>query len=124
MQEPERRPEARAVPQGERAETMGVVTPMMRGAYVPAWYSRVSWGGVLAGVLIAIGAQLVLSSIGVLVGFGTATVTNITDLRNISAAVGIWTAISALIALFIGAWAASSIGSVQFTSDGLWHGAT
>ncbi|MBE0446603.1 MAG: hypothetical protein IBX64_00565 [Actinobacteria bacterium] len=125
MQEPERRQEARAVPPEERAEApMGVVTPMMRGAYVPAWYSRISWGGVFSGVLIAIAAQMLLSALGVLVGFGTAALTNVQALADISAGVGIWIAISALISTFIGGYVASRLANVRFISDGLWHGTT
>ena len=89
---------------------------------MPAWYSRLSWGSIFAGVFIAIAAQIVLSSLGVLAGFSTATITSVADLRDISAGVGIWTAISALISLFIGGYVASRIASVQFSSDGLWHG--
>lgn len=133
MYEQERRQEARAVPEGERAgreermgreEMMGTVTPMMRGAYVPAWYSRLSWGGVFAGLFVAIAAQILLSALGVLVGFGAATITTAQELADVSAGVGIWIAISALIAAFIGGLVASRLANVRFTSDGLWHGLT
>lgn len=117
----ERRQEARAVPEGER---MGVVTPMMRGGYVPAWYSRLSWGSIFAGVLVAIAAEFVLSAIGVVIGFGSPSITTAADLRAVSAGVGIWAAISVLIATFIGGYVASRIANVQLTSDGIWHGLT
>jgi hypothetical protein len=91
---------------------------------MPAWAGRISWGSVLAGVLVAIAAQLLLSALGVLVGFGAATVTTIAELRDISAGIGIWTAISALISLFIGGWVASRLASTQLSSDGIWHGLT
>ncbi|MEW5706461.1 MAG: hypothetical protein AB1743_06650 [Actinomycetota bacterium] len=132
MYEQERKPEAKAVPEGERRremmgtreEMMGTVTPMMRGGIMPAWYSRISWGAVFAGVLIAIAAELLLSAIGILIGFGTANVTSVAALRNVTVAVGIWTSISAIIALYIGGLVASRLGVVQFTSDGIWHGIT
>lgn len=127
--------EARAVPESERmatgpamgrGETMGSVTPMERpmAEVRPAWYNRISWGAVFAGVLTALATQLVLSALGILVGFGTANVTSINALRDVSAGVGIWTAISALISLFIGGYVASRIANVMFSSDGLWHGLT
>ncbi|MBI4734150.1 MAG: hypothetical protein HY779_04980 [Rubrobacteridae bacterium] len=132
----EKRREARAVSEGEqrmaqgeemmgRTETMGGgVTPMTRAAVTPAWYSRISWGSILAGVLVAIASQLILSSIGVLVGFGITSVTSIQELTDVVTGVGIWTAVSALIASFIGGFVASRLASVQFSSDGLWHGLT
>ena len=138
MQEPERNKEVRAVPQHEEhageervvrevpplEEAYGGATPMMRGASFPAWAGRISWGSVLAGVFVAIAAQLLLSALGVLVGFGAAAVTTIAELRDISAGIGIWTAISALISLFIGGWVASRLSNTQLSSDGLWHGLT
>lgn len=124
----ERRQEARAVPESERmARTeppMGNVTPMMRGAFVPAWYSRISWGSVIAGVLVAIATQFVLSAVGVLVGFGTTSITSVAALRSVSTGVGIWSAISVLISLFIGGYVASRLANAQTSSDGLWHGLT
>lgn len=125
MQEPERKPEARAVPQGERMEPeMGAtVTPMMRGAYAPAWYSRLSWGAIFGGVFIAIATQLVLTAFVTWIGLVATTITDVAALQDVFTSIGIWTAVSAVISLFIGAWAASRLGAVQFTSDGLWHGA-
>jgi len=129
MQEPERKREARAVPHEERMgrEEMApgaVVTPMVRGGVVPAWYSRLSWGSIFAGLFVAIAAQLLLSALGVLVGFGTAAITTVEQLQQVSAGVGIWIAISALISAFIGGYVASRLANVRFTSDGLWHGLT
>jgi hypothetical protein len=131
-----RRGEARAVPEGEqrgqgeepigRAETAGGVVSMMRGGFgmTPAWFGRISWGSILAGVLVAIASQLILSSIGVLIGFGTTSATSVAGLRGVASDVGVWTAISALIASFIGGYVASVLAAVRFSSDGLWHGLT
>src|SRR3990172_5522216 len=103
MYEQERKKEARAVPPSEEMMP-GTVTPMtttttmpMVGAAPSPWYSRISWGSILAGVFVAIAAQLLLSALGVFIGYGTVAVTSISDLQDVSAAVGIWTAISALI---------------------------
>jgi hypothetical protein len=77
---------------------------------------------VLAGVFVAIAAQILLSAFGVAVGFGTATVTSLAALRSVSLGVAVWTGISAVIASFIGGYVASRMVDVQFTSDGIWHG--
>ncbi len=125
----ERKPEARAVPESERMRgaepmaPMGEVTPMMRAGAVPAWYSRISWGAIFAGVFIAIATQLVLYSFVTWIGLVSSPPTSVAGISNALTSLGIWTGISALIALFVGAWAASAIASVQFSSDGLWHGA-
>ncbi len=122
----ERRQEARAVPEGERtmrAETPPTnVTPMMRGEYMPAWYSRISWGSVLAGVFVAVATQFVLSAVGVLVGFGVTSITSLAALKSASAGVGIWAAISALISLFIGGYVAARLANSLTSANGLWHG--
>ena len=121
----EQRQEPRPMPETERREeAVGTVTPMMRGGYVPAWYSRISWGAIFAGVFVAIAAELILSAVGILIGFSTATVTSVSALAGATTGVGIWTAFSALVATFIGGYVASRLAAVQFSSDGLWHGLT
>jgi hypothetical protein len=99
---------------------------MMRSGFgmTPAWFGRISWGSILAGVLVAIASQLILSALGVLIGFGATNPSTVAGLRNVASDVGIWTAISALIASFIGGYVASRLAAVRFSSDGLWHGLT
>lgn len=120
--------EARAVPEGERMgreEMMGgTVMPMPRAGFMPAWLSRISWGSVLAGTLIAVATQLVLASFVTWIGLAAATPTTVAELRGVLSGVGFWTAVTGLISLFVGGWAASRLASIQFSSDGLWHGAT
>ncbi len=120
MAEAERRQEAHAVPE----EMMATVTPMARGAYIPAWYSRISWGGALVGVFVALAAELLLSALGILIGLSVATITSVAALGTVSAAVFIWTVFSVLVALFIGGWVASRVANARFASDGLWTGLT
>jgi hypothetical protein len=60
----------------------------------------------------------------VLIGFGTTSATTVAGLRTVASDVGVWTAISALIASFIGGYVASVLAAVRFSSDGLWHGLT
>ncbi|MCL6473067.1 MAG: hypothetical protein K6T91_09725 [Firmicutes bacterium] len=126
MAEAERKPEARAVPETGMAprEEMGAVYPMFRGGYVPAWYSRLSWGSIFAGVFVAIATELVIAALVTLIGLAAVDVTNLAGLRNILTNIGIWTAIGALIALFVGAFVTSRLAMVQYISDGIWHGVT
>jgi len=121
MQEPERRQEARAVPEEQMGAT---VTPMARGAAAPAWYSRLSWGAIFAGVFIALATQLVIAAFVTWIGLAIVNVTDVAGLQDALASIGIWIAVGALVALFVGAWAAARIQAVPYTSDGLWLGAT
>ncbi len=125
MMAEERMQETRVVPDTTTEERMHEenVSPMpMRSGMFPSFMSRISWGAILAGVFVAIATQLVLTSLGAAVGFGTAAVTSIAALRSISAGVGIWTGISAIISLFIGGYVASRVANAMLTSTGLWHG--
>jgi hypothetical protein len=71
---------------------------------------RIHWGAILAGLVIAISTQLVLSALGTALGF-----TNIansgsprTDAGGVGIAVGIWAIVSLFISLFVGGWVTSS----------------
>jgi hypothetical protein len=71
---------------------------------------RVSWGGVWAGVLVALGTMLVLSTLGLAVGFSA-------DARNVNPeAIGmgavVWSRVSLLIALFLAGAAAARMSLV------------
>lgn len=70
------------------------------------YHDRVRWGPILAGLVTAISAQLVLSGIGTAVGL--TTIANSGAPRSnadvVGSAVGIWSIISLLIALFLGGW--------------------
>lgn len=77
---------------------------------------RVHWGAIIAGLVIAISTQLLLSAIGAAMGF-----TNIagsdaprSNAGGVAQAVGIWTIISVFISLFLGGWiTARAYGSVN-----------
>jgi len=81
---------------------------------------KVSWGEVWAGALVVLGALLVLTSLGLAVGVSAGT-------RNVSqSALGtgaaIWSALSLLIALFLGGMAATRLSMVWDRVTGLLQG--
>ncbi len=94
---------------------------------VPAvdYHDRVRWGPILAGLVTAISAQLVLSGIGAAIG--------LTSLANsgaprsnadaVGSAVGIWSIISLLIALFLGGWITARACGPMNRSTALLNGA-
>jgi hypothetical protein len=87
--------------------------------------NQISWGAVLAGVVIALTAQLLLNLLGV--GIGLATVdpsaaANNPDPKTFSIGVGIWWAVSGIIAALIGGYAAGRLSGTPKESTTGWHG--
>lgn len=73
---------------------------------VREYYDRVHWGAIIAGLMIAVSTQLLLSAIGAAMGF-----TNIAEsdaprsnAGDVAQAVGVWTIISLFVSLFLGGW--------------------
>lgn len=88
-------------------------------------HRRVSWGAILAGVAIALSLQLLFNILGL--GVGASTI----DVRQdgapgsgLAIGAGVWFAVSALISLFVGGWAAGRMAGVPTAKDGMLHGFT
>ncbi|UBF26059.1 hypothetical protein K9N68_31755 [Kovacikia minuta CCNUW1] len=77
-------------------------------AAIPAtdYHDRVRWGPVLAGLVVALSSQLILSALGAAIGLTSIAGSGAprSDAGGVSSAVGIWAIISLLISLFIGGW--------------------
>ena len=71
---------------------------------------QISWGGIWAGVLVVLGTLLVLSTLGLAVGF-SADARDV-DPQKIGAGAMIWSRASLLIALFLGGAAATRMTMV------------
>jgi hypothetical protein len=94
-------------------------------AAVVEYHDRVRWGPIIAGLVVALSAQLVLSALGAAIGL-----TNISDsgaprsnADNVGAAVGIWSIISLFISLFIGGWVTARASGPMNRSTALLNGA-
>ena len=77
---------------------------------------RVHWGAIIAGLVIAISSQLLLSSLGAALGFSNIAGSDAprTNSGSVAQAVGIWSIISLFISLFIGGWVtARAYGSIN-----------
>lgn len=98
-----------------------------RVAAVPAvdYHDRVRWGPIIAGLVTAISSQLVLSGIGAAIGF--TTIANSGAPRSnadvVGSAVGIWSIVSLLIALFLGGWIMARACGPMNRSTALLNGA-
>ncbi len=91
----------------------------------PASLRRISWGAILAGVAIALSLQLLFNLLGL--GIGASTVNVREDGApgsGLALGAGIWFAVSALISLFVGGWAAGRMAGVPNSKDGMLHGFT
>ena len=85
---------------------------------------RMSWGAVLAGAVVALSVQLLLSLLGL--GIGLATVDpaagDTPSVTSFGIATGVFYAIVTLLSLFAGGWVAGRLAGMPVRTDGLLHG--
>jgi hypothetical protein len=90
--------------------------------------NRISWGAVLAGVVIALVTQLILNMIGLGVGVATldpaAGAGDNPSATSLSLGAGIWFVASGVIAAFAGGYAAGRLAGKPKESTAGWHGLT
>ena len=86
--------------------------------------NQISWGAVLAGIVVALTAQLLLNLLGV--GIGLATVdpsaASNPDPKTFSIGAGVWWAVSGIIAALIGGYAAGRLSGRPKESTTGWDG--
>jgi hypothetical protein len=90
-----------------------------------AWFGtegmKVSWGGVFAGVLVALGVSMLLASLGVAVGI-SAVDPAATDASTIGVGAALWGGMQLLIALFVGGMVATRVGAIIDRTTGFFEG--
>lgn len=88
--------------------------------------NRVSWGAILAGVVVGLVVQVLLTMLGV--GIGAATIDPATngspDASSFSIASGIWYVVSGLIAAYVGGYIAARMSGKTIPTTGALHGLT
>ena len=87
--------------------------------------NKVSWGAVLAGVVVALVIQLLLNMLGI--GIGAASLDAGGDnpaASSFSIGAGIWWTLSGIIASFAGAYAAGRLSGKPKEGTAAWHGLT
>lgn len=82
---------------------------------------RVSWGGVWAGVLVAMGLLMLLAALGVAIGI-TAVDPQSTEAQTLGTGAGIYTAVSLLLSLFIGGMVSTRVGAIFDSTTGFFEG--
>lgn len=84
---------------------------------------RISWGAVLAGLIIAVFIQLALTLLGLAIGMSTVDATgHNTPGTGLAIGSGIWYGVTMLISLFIGGWVAGRLAKDKHTSESVIHG--
>jgi len=90
-----------------------------------AWFGtegmKVSWGGVFAGVLVAMGVSMLLAALGVAIGV-SAVNPGETDPEAIGIGAAVWGGAQLLIALFIGGMVATRVGAIIDRTTGFFEG--
>jgi hypothetical protein len=90
-----------------------------------AWFGtegmKVSWGGVFAGVLVALGVSMLLAALGVAIGI-TAVNPAETDPGTVGTGAAIWGAVQLLLALFVGGMVATRVGAIIDRTTGFFEG--
>jgi hypothetical protein len=89
------------------------------------YHDQVRWGPIIAGLVIALSTQLVLSALGVAIGAGSIGESGAprTDTPNVGTTIGIWSIISLLISLFAGGWTAARTAGRMSRNTALLNGA-
>ncbi|NCC21489.1 MAG: PhnA-like protein [Alphaproteobacteria bacterium] len=87
--------------------------------------NHVSWGGIFAGVVVALITTLVLNMLGI--GIGAATIDpaqagGTPSFTGFSVGAGLWWIVSGIIAAFAGGYAASRLSGIPSKSTGAWNG--
>lgn len=85
------------------------------------YHDLVRWGPILAGIVITIATQLILSALGAAIGLSAGA--SGTRPGTVGLGIGIWAVISLLISLFVGAWIMASTCGPMNKRTALLNGA-
>lgn len=106
-------------PTGEVMPELAVVNQ------VADYHDRVRWGPIIAGIVVALASQLVLSALGAAIGANSLAGSDApgSNAGDVGTGVGIWSIISLLISLFIGSWVAARACGPMNRNTALLNGA-
>lgn len=89
----------------------------------PGILKRISWGAVFAGVVVALVVQLILSLLGLGIGFGSIEpLQQSNPLSGLGTGAVIWWVVSMLISLFVGGLTSARLAGVPRAFDSVLHG--
>lgn len=82
---------------------------------------RISWGSILAGVVVAVVVQMMLTILGVAIGAATLDAAGRAT-PGVGIGAGIWFALSGIIAFFCGGWTAGRMAGIPRAVESTLHG--
>ena len=83
---------------------------------------RISWGGIFGGVLTGVGTLLLLTTLGLAIGV-SAVDPQATEGSTVGTGAAVWTALTLLIALFMGGWASTRLSMLWEPTTAMFEGA-
>jgi hypothetical protein len=105
-----------------RGERRGVGSWRLSGTPA-ATITRISWGAIVAGTIMALVAQLLFILLGLAIGLTVIEPqTGQSPWQGIGIGAGIWWVISALISLFLAGWTAGRLAGMPLRLDAILHG--
>jgi hypothetical protein len=92
----------------------------------PAAVRRISWGAIIAGIVVVLVTQLLLMLLGLAIGAATIDPTggaaDTPQASTLGIAGGVWWLISTLISVALGAWVAGRLAGMPTRTDSMLHG--
>jgi hypothetical protein len=89
----------------------------------PSTISRISWGAIFAGAVVAFVAQVLFTLLGFAIGLTVVEpMTAQAPWEGIGIGAGIWWVVTALISLFLGGWTAGRLSGMPTRQDAMLHG--
>lgn len=85
--------------------------------------SRIGWGAVIAGFFIATVTQILLNVLGIAIGLTAVGAEGSASGTAIGIGAGVWTVLSSIISVFVGAWVAGRYTSIPERGEGSLQGA-
>ena len=85
-------------------------------------HSRISWGAIFAGVVMALVTQLAFSLLGLGLGASAANPYSDNPVGGLGIGAAIWTLLSVLISLFTGGYVAGRLAGMPRLQDSMLHG--
>lgn len=90
----------------------------------PAAVRRISWGAIIAGIVVTLVIQLLMMLLGLAIGASTldpATAAS-PQASSFGIGAGIWWLIATAVSIFAGAWVAGRLAGMPTRTDGMLHG--
>src|ERR1051325_5144411 len=88
----------------------------------PLFLRRVSWGAILAGLVVTLVLEIVLSVLGVAIGASTIQPLEHVDAKGYGIGSALWLGITTLVSIFSGACVAGRLSGGPREADGMLHG--